>query len=93
MLLFVSQERLENKILILLFLIDTAKDSEYYKIIIEILFAPVIGLQTISELKRLIKQHLKHMKSLFSLITTLFDSCSIADKTRGTNAPSHVHAI
>lgn len=56
---------------ILPFLMDTAKDTEYYKIIIElieiaeILFAPVIGLETISELKRLIEQHLKHMKSLF----------------------------
>nr|XP_040046980.1 uncharacterized protein LOC120827889 [Gasterosteus aculeatus aculeatus] len=56
---------------ILPFLIDTAKDTEYYKIILElieivkILFAPVIGLQTISKLKRLIEQHLKHMKSLF----------------------------
>ena len=56
---------------ILPFLIDTAKDTEYYKIILElieivkILFAPVIGLQTINELKRLIEQHLKHMKSVF----------------------------
>ncbi|KAM3583191.1 uncharacterized protein V6R79_011079 [Siganus canaliculatus] len=56
---------------ILPFLIDTVKDNEYYKIIIElieivqILFAPVIGLRTVSKLKTLIEQHLKHMKNLF----------------------------
>lgn len=33
--------------------------------IVQILFAPVIGLQTINKLKRLIEQHLKHMKNLF----------------------------
>ncbi|CAG5851037.1 unnamed protein product [Menidia menidia] len=56
---------------ILPFLIDSVKDNEYYKIILElieivkILFAPVIGLQTLSKLKTLIEQHLKHMKNLF----------------------------
>lgn len=44
-------------LIILPFLMDTAKDTEYYKIITElieiaqILFAPVIGSETISELK------------------------------------------
>lgn len=58
-------------IVIVIILIDTAKDTEYYKIILElieivkILFAPAIGLQAISKLERLIEQHLKHMKSLF----------------------------
>lgn len=53
---------------ILPFLIDTVKDTEYYKFILEIvqiLFAPVISLQTISRLRTLIEQHLKHMKNLF----------------------------
>ena len=56
---------------ILPFLIDTVKGTEYYTIILElieivqILFAPVIGVQTIKKLKALIEQHLKHVKNLF----------------------------
>ncbi|XP_029021786.1 uncharacterized protein LOC114864938 [Betta splendens] len=56
---------------ILPFLIDADKDNEHYKIITElleitqILFAPVISIQTISKLKTLIEQHLKHMKNIF----------------------------
>lgn len=56
---------------ILPFLIDKVKGTEYYAIILElieivqILFAPVIGLQTINKLKTLIEQHLKHVKKLF----------------------------
>lgn len=48
---------------ILPFCIDTAKDTEHYKVILELkeivpmLFAPVIGLETITRLKRLIEQH------------------------------------
>lgn len=83
------------------FLIDTVKDHEHYQIIlqlieiVQILFAPVIGLQTISRLKTLIEQHLKHMKNLFPDYpkAALFDSCSITDKIPGTNGPSHVHEI
>lgn len=53
------------------FLIDTAKGSEHYVVILEIieivqfLFAPVIGLQTINKLKILIEYHLKHVKTIF----------------------------
>ena len=56
---------------ILPFLIDTIKGSDYHSVIIElieivqILFAPVICLQTIDRLKILIEEHLNHVKNLF----------------------------
>ncbi len=57
---------------ILPFLLDVIKGSAYFSFILElleivqILFSPVICLETIDKLKVLIEQHLKHFKDLFS---------------------------
>lgn len=57
---------------ILPFLLDVIRGTAYFSFILEfleivqILFSPVICLETIDKLKVLIEQHLKHFKELFS---------------------------
>lgn len=54
------------------FLLDVIKGTAYFSFILElleivqILFSPVISLETTDKLKVLIEQHLKHFKDLFS---------------------------
>lgn len=53
------------------FLIDSVADSEYIKLlfellrIVKILFSPIIALTTLQKMKLLIEEHLKHFKQLF----------------------------